>query len=76
MKRDRVVELQVHQNPIFILLKNSYSNNKFWEQQFFLVSGEWECSSSEELPKDQRIPWEWRPLADDLQEPPQWNIVN
>jgi hypothetical protein len=33
-------------------------------------------SSSKELPEGQRIPQEWAPLDDDLQEPPHLNIVD
>lgn len=46
MGRSGTMELQVRQSPLFIFLKSAYSNNKQWKQQFFCVSGEWECSSS------------------------------
>jgi hypothetical protein len=74
MKLDGIVELQVCQNLVFIWLKSNYFNNKFWEQLIFRVSGERECSSSKELLEDQRISQEWRPLDDDLLEPPHLNI--
>jgi hypothetical protein len=35
-----MIELYVRHPPIFIKLKSGLTNNKFWEQQFFQVSGE------------------------------------
>jgi hypothetical protein len=44
--KDGAVELRVRQDPIFIYLdQRKYGNNKGWRQQFFQVSGEWECPS-------------------------------
>jgi hypothetical protein len=59
---DGTVELTVRHPSIFIWLKNEYSNNKFWEQQVFRVSGNWDCSGSTVLPEDRRMPWDWRIL--------------
>jgi hypothetical protein len=42
-KSDRIIELTVRHPRIFIKMKLGLTNNKFWEQQFFRVSGEWEC---------------------------------
>jgi hypothetical protein len=34
-KPDIMIELAIRHLPLFIWLKSGYSNNKFWEQQFF-----------------------------------------
>jgi hypothetical protein len=61
------VELRVRQDPMFIYLdQRKYGNNKGWRQQFFRVSGEWECPSHTTIPDSQRVPREWRLLVDDL----------
>jgi hypothetical protein len=39
-KREGVVEFTVRENPIFIFLSQSYSNNRGWRSEFFRVSGE------------------------------------
>jgi hypothetical protein len=39
-KREGVVEFTVRENPIFIYLSQSYSNNRGWRSEFFRVSGE------------------------------------
>lgn len=36
-QRDGTMAFQVRQNPIFIYLKKSYSNNKYWEEEFLRV---------------------------------------
>jgi hypothetical protein len=65
--QDGCVEFQVRQSPLFIHLnQNKYSNNRFWKQEIFRVSGEWECPHNVVLSEDQRVPREWRPLEDDL----------
>jgi len=65
--KDGAVELRVRQDPMFIYLdQRKYVNNKGWRQQFFRVSGEWDCPSHFTLPDSQRVPREWRPLVDDL----------
>jgi hypothetical protein len=46
------IAFQVRQNPLFIYLWKSYSNNKYWEEQFFCVSREWEFPITEVLPED------------------------
>jgi hypothetical protein len=38
-KREGVVEFTVRENPIFIYLSQSYSNNPGWRSEFFRVSG-------------------------------------
>jgi hypothetical protein len=40
---NELIELTVRHPPVFIKLKLGLTNNKFWELQFFRVSGEWEC---------------------------------
>jgi hypothetical protein len=65
--KDGAVELRVRQDPIFIYLdQRKYGNNKGWREQFFRVSGEWECPSQSVISDSQRVPREWRPLVDDL----------
>jgi hypothetical protein len=68
-KGDKTVEFSVHMKPIFIFLTQTYSNKKQWRQQTFRVSGQWEAADSEILFEDQRVPWEWAPLVNDLREP-------
>jgi hypothetical protein len=69
-KQDDTVELAVRHPPFFIWLKRGYSNNKFWEQQVFRVSREWECSDSTVPTEDQRMPWDWRLLENKQREIP------
>jgi hypothetical protein len=74
--KDGAVELRVHQDPIFIYLdQRKYGNNKGWRQQFFRVSGEWECPSQSAIPDSQRVPREWRPLVNDLRILPTLSIA-
>lgn len=70
-KLDRMIELSVWVKPIFIYLCPTYSNNKYWRQQTFRVSGRWEFTNFETLPEDQRVPKEWAPMFRDLREPPE-----
>lgn len=66
MGKDGLVEFRVRQDPILIHLDpDKYSNKKFWKQQIFRVSGEWECPHGVVLPEGQRVPRKWRPLVDD-----------
>jgi hypothetical protein len=44
-KKEGVVEFIVRENPIFIFLGQSYSNNRGWRSKFFRVSGEWESAT-------------------------------
>jgi hypothetical protein len=62
--------------PIFIKLKSGLTNNKFWEQQFFHVSGEWECPEGIVLPKNRRMLRTWRLLRPDRCEPPSISITD
>jgi hypothetical protein len=66
-KREGVVEFTVRENPIFIFLSQSYSNNRGWRSEFFRVSGEWESATP--LAENQRMSREWRPIQIDLREP-------
>jgi hypothetical protein len=66
-KREGVVEFTVRENPIFIYLSQSYSNNRGWRSEFFRVSSEWESAGP--VADDRRIPQEWRPIQIDLREP-------
>jgi hypothetical protein len=72
-KREGVVEFTVRENPIFIFLSQSYSNNRGWRSEFFRVSGEWESATP--LAEDQRMSREWRPIQIDLREPPALNAT-
>jgi hypothetical protein len=72
-KRDGVVEFTVRENPIFIYLSPSYSNNGGWRSEFFRVSGEWESAAP--LAEDQRMSLDWRPLQIDLREAPVLNAT-
>lgn len=51
-----MIELCVHHPPVFIKLKSGLTNNKFWEMQFFRVSGEWECPEGTPLHENRRMP--------------------
>lgn len=74
--KDGTVELRVRQDPIFIYLdQRKYGNNKGWREQFFRVSGEWECPSQSVIPDSERVPREWRPLVDGLRTPPRLSIA-
>lgn len=72
-KREGVVEFTVRENPIFIFLSQSYSNNRGWRSEFFRVSGEWESATP--LAENQRMSREWRPIQIDLREPPALNAT-
>jgi len=65
-----MIELSVRHPPIFIKLKSGLTNNKFWEQQFFRLSGEWECPEGTVLPENRRMSWTWQLLRPDRSEPP------
>jgi hypothetical protein len=69
-----MIELCVHHPPIFIKLKSELTNNKFWEQQFFRVSGEWECPEGTLLPENRKMPRTWQLLWPDRSETPSLNI--
>jgi hypothetical protein len=72
-KREGVVKFTVRENPIFIYLSQSYSNNRGWRSEFFRVSGEWESAGP--VTDDRRIPREWRPIQIDLREPSALNAT-
>jgi hypothetical protein len=72
-KREGVVEFTVRENPIFIFLSQSYSNNWGWRFEFFRVSGEWESATP--LAENQRMSREWRPIQIDLRGPPALNAT-
>jgi hypothetical protein len=72
-KREGVVEFTVRENPIFIFLSQTYSNNRGWRSEFFRVSGEWESATP--LAEDQRMSREWRPIQIDLREAPALNAI-
>jgi hypothetical protein len=72
-KREGVVEFTVRNNPIFIYLSQSYSNNRGWRSDFFRVSGDWESVAP--LPSDQRISRVWSPIRVDLRDAPALNAT-
>jgi hypothetical protein len=72
-KREGVVEFTVRNNPIFIYLSQSYSNNRGWRSDFFRVSGDWESVAP--LPSDQRISRVWSPIRVDLRDTPALNAT-
>jgi hypothetical protein len=72
-KREGVVEFTVRNNPIFIYLSQSYSNNRGWRSDFFRVSGDWESVAP--LSSDQRISRVWSPIQVDLREAPALNAT-
>jgi hypothetical protein len=74
-KRKGMVEFLVRVKSIFIYLCQNYSNNKDWRRQLSWVSGQWESVNTEVFSEDQRVPWEWAPLVNDLREPPELNIT-
>jgi hypothetical protein len=63
-----IIELCVRHPPIFIKLKSGLTNNKFWEQQFFRVYGEWECSEGTLLPENRKMLRTWQLLQPDRSE--------
>jgi hypothetical protein len=69
-----MIELCVRHPPIFIKLKSRLTNNKFWEQQFFRVSGEWECPEGTLLFENRRMSRTWKLLRPDRSEPPSLSI--
>jgi hypothetical protein len=72
-KREGVVEFTVRNNPIFIYLSQSYSNNRGWRSDFFRISGDWESVAP--LPADQRVSRVWNPIQVDLREAPALNAT-
>jgi hypothetical protein len=69
-----MIKLSVRHPPIFIKLKSGLTNNKFWKQQFFRVSGEWECLEGVILPENRQMPQTWLLLRPDQGELPSINI--
>jgi hypothetical protein len=69
-----MIELSVCHPPIFIKLKSELTNNKFWEKQFFQVSGEWECAEGTIFPENRRMSRTWQFLRPDRSEPPSISI--
>jgi hypothetical protein len=69
-----MIELSVYHPPIFIKLKSGLTNNKFWEQQFFRVSGEWECPKGVIFPENRRKSRTWPLLRPDRSELPSISI--
>jgi hypothetical protein len=69
-----MIELCVRHPPIFIKLKSGLTNNKFWEQQFFRVSREWECPECTFLAENRRMSRTWKLLQPDRSEPPSLSI--
>jgi hypothetical protein len=65
-----MIELCVRHPPTFIKLKSGLTNNKFWEQQFFRVSGDWKCPEGTLLPENRRMSRTWKLLRPDRSEPP------
>jgi hypothetical protein len=65
-----MIELSVRHPPVFIKLKSGLTNNKYWEQQFFRVSGEWECPKGHNLPENRRMAQTWQLLRSDRCELP------
>jgi hypothetical protein len=63
-----MIELFVRHPLIFIKLKSGLTNNKFWEQQFFRVSGEWECPEGTLFPENRRMSRTWQLLRLDRSE--------
>jgi hypothetical protein len=71
-----MIELSVRHPPIFIKLKSGLTNNKFCEQQFFQVFGEWECPKGTILPENRRMSRTWQLLRPDRSEPPSISIFD
>lgn len=69
-----MIELCVRHPPVFIKLKSGLTNNKFWEMQFFRVSGEWECPEGTLLPENRRMPRTWQLLQPDRSDPPSLSV--
>jgi len=69
-----MIEICVRHPPVFIKLKSGLTNNKFWEMQFFRVSGEWECPEGTLLPENRRMPRTWQLLRPDRSDPPSLSV--
>jgi hypothetical protein len=69
-----MIELCIRHPSIFIMLKSGLTNNKFWEQLFFRVSGEWECPEGTPLPENRRMSRTWQLLRPNLSDIPPLNI--
>jgi len=69
-----MIKLCVRHPPVFIKLKSGLTNNKFWEMQFFRVSGEWECPEGTLLPENRRMPRTWQLLRSDRSDPPSLSV--
>jgi hypothetical protein len=54
-----IVTFMVRGKNQFIELGSTYSNNKYWAEQFFYIFGSWEVSDSEDRPLEHSIPQEW-----------------
>jgi hypothetical protein len=71
-----MIELSVRHPSIFIKLKIKLANNKFWKQQFFRVSGEWEYPEGAILLKNRRMPRTWQLLRPDRGELPSISVFD
>jgi hypothetical protein len=69
-----MIELCVRHPPVFIKLKSVLTNNKFWEMQFFRVSGEWECPEGTLLPENRKMPRTWQLPRPDRSDPPSLSV--
>jgi hypothetical protein len=69
-----MIELCVRHPPVFIKLKSGLTNNKFWEMQFFRVSGEWECPEGTLLPEGRMMSRTWQLLRPDRSDPPSLTV--
>ena len=45
-----IVTFMVRWKNQFIELRSTYSNNKYWAEQFFYIYGNWEAADSESRP--------------------------
>jgi hypothetical protein len=69
-----MIELSFRHPLYSMKLKSGLTNNKFWELQFFRVSGEWECPEGTIFPENRRMSWIWQLLRPERSEPPSISI--
>jgi 3',5'-cyclic AMP phosphodiesterase CpdA len=56
---DGTIAFKSRGNSLFIFLHPTLLSNKVWRNEYFFVSGAWECSPTETLTEEQRILRRW-----------------
>jgi hypothetical protein len=56
---DGTIAFKTRANNLFIFLHPTLLSNKEWRNEYFLISGAWECKPTETLSEEQRVLRRW-----------------